>query len=313
MPRIRTAALLLSFVFASGVPPALSQSAPSAQSDAPHFDPGARPPAEAEIAERREKIIANQHADDEALNLYQRVEHYTDHSGGPHPRVMSDRTYRVVPTGGGTMKILLRNNGALISADDYRRQLEAWRDVLEMMSTPGDSKGQAARAKYEKRERQRSDFVNAAKNAFLPKWLGRETYAGDSCDVYELDPNPAFHPASIFESALAHVTAKIWLDRDTNQLVRGEARVTSDISFVAGIAGKLYRGSRIEIEQGEVAPGVWLPTHYEYDFAGRKFLFPFAEHQTIAVTHYQRIGTPPEALADVQSELASGKGPIEDP
>ncbi len=284
--------------------------AQSTQAAEPQLDATAQPPTEAEVRERREKLIANQHVDDDALNLYERVERYVDRSGGSPPRVLDDRTYRVVPTGGGTMKILLRNDGALVSGDDYRHQLEAWRDVLQMMSTPGDSKGEAARAKYEKRERQRSDFVNAAKDAFLPKWLGRESYGGHSCDIYELYPNPKFHPASIFESALAHVTAKIWLDRDSNQLVRGEAWVTSDISFVAGIAGKVYRGSRVEIDQGEVAPGVWLPTHYEYDFAGRKFLFRFAEHQTIQVTRYQRVGTVPEALADVQSELASGKGPI---
>lgn len=312
MPHTRTAAL--SLLLLAGVSLlALPAGAQSPQSDEPRFDPGAQPPTGAELRERREKLIANQHADDQALDLYQRVERYINRSAGASARVLDDRTYRVVPTGGGTMKILLRKDGIFVSPDDYRRQLEAWRDVLEMMSTPGNSKGTAARAKYEKRERQRTEFVDAARDAFLPKWLGRETYAGHACDVFELDPNPEFHPASIFQSALAHVTAKIWLDRDSNQLVRGEAWVTSDISFVAGIAGKVYRGSKVVMDQAEVAPGVWLPTHYEYDFAGRKFLFPFSEHQTIEVTHYQRLGTPPEALAEVKSELASGKGPIEDP
>jgi hypothetical protein len=313
MPFTRTATLLISLLLAAMPLAAVPAGAQSSRSNQPHFDPGAQPPTEAELREGREKLIANQHADDQALNLYERVERFINRSGGSHSRVLDDRTYRVVPTGGGTMKILLRDDGIMVSADDYRRQLEAWRNVLEMMSTPGNSKGATARAKYQKRERQRAEFVNATKDAFLPKWLGRETYAGHSCDVFELDPNPRFHPSSIFQSALAHVTAKIWLDRDSDQLVRGEAWVTSDISFVAGIAGKVYRGSRVEMDQAQVAPGVWLPTHYEYDFAGRKFLFPFSEHQTIDVTHYQLVGTPPEALAEVKVELASGKGPVGDP
>ena len=270
-------------------------------------------PGRAEISQRSDKLIANQHADDQALNLYERVEHWVDRSGGPHSRVVDDRTYRVVPTGGGTMKILLNDHGSGVSSDEYRRQLEAWKEVLEMMTAPDSYKGQTARAKYEKRERQRAQFVDAAENAFLPKWLGRQVVSGHACDVFDLLPNPEFRPNSIFESALSHVTAKIWLDRQTNQMVRAEAWVTSDISFVAGIAGKVYRGSRVELDQTQVAPGIWLPTHYEYDFTGRKFLFHFAEHQTIDVKDYRCIGTPPEALAEVKTELASGKGPIPDP
>jgi hypothetical protein len=270
-------------------------------------------PNEAEMRERREKLIAHQHADDEALNLYERVEHRIDRSGGQKPQILDDRTYRVVPTGGGTMKILLSDRGADVSTAAYRRQLKTWQDVLEMMTSPGNDKGQTAREKYEKRERQRTQFVDAAKNAFIPKWLGRQVVAGYTCDVFSLLPNPDFHPSSMFEGALAHVTAKIWVDPKSDQMVRAEAWVTSDISFVAGIAGKVYRGSRVEMDQAEVAPGVWLPTHYAYDFSGRKFLFPFSEHQTIDVKDYRRIGTPLEALAQVETELASGKGPVVDP
>jgi hypothetical protein len=281
--------------------------------DSSRLDASAPPPTPAQIRERRARLIANQHADDEALNLYERIEHRIDRSGGPNPRVLDDRIYRVVPTGGGTMKILLQDQGARVSAGEYRRQLESWKKVLEMMVATNNDKGQTARAKYEKREHQRAEFVNASKDAFVPKWLGRQAYAGRTCDVFDLLPNPAFHPSSMFESALAHVTAKIWVDEDSDQLVRAEAWVTSDISFVAGIAGKIYRGSRVEMDQAEVSPGIWLPTHYEYDFSGRKFLFPFAEHQTIDVKDYRRIGPPSAALTEVETELADGKRPIFDP
>jgi hypothetical protein len=314
MPRPGTISLLVLLPVLGALSAAVPMGGQSAQQDVSRVDPSAQAqaPTDAELRARRNKLIANQHVDDEALNLYERIERHVDRSRGTNPRVLDDRLYRVVPTGGGTMKILLQNRGAAVSTNDYLRQLRSWRDVLEMMSTPGDSKGDIARAKYEKRERQRSDFVDAAKNAFLPRWVGRESYAGRSCDVFELDPNPAFHPNSIFESALAHVTARIWLDRASDQLVRGDAWVTSDISFYGGIGGKVYRGSKVEMDQAEVAPGVWLPTRYEYDFAGRKFLFPFAQHETVEITHYRRIGPPAEALAEVKTELASGKGPVAD-
>src|SRR6185312_7365428 len=59
-------------------------------------------PSAAEIRARTEKLMANQHADDRALELYQRVERHVDHTGGTPDRIVDDKTYRVVPTGAGT-------------------------------------------------------------------------------------------------------------------------------------------------------------------------------------------------------------------
>lgn len=311
MVRPRTAPLLLACVLSCALPAAAS--AQQAQKDRAALESAAQPPTQAEIREIGERLVANQHADDEALNFYERIERHIQRSSGAKPRVIDDRILRVVPTGGGTMKIELRRDGIIVSPAEYQRQLRQWSEVLTMMSEPGNSKGKVARAKYEKRERERAEFVDGAKRAFLPKWLDRESLSGHTCNVFELDPNPEFHPSSIFQSALAHVTAKIWVDQASDQLVRAEAWVTSDISFVAGIAGKVYRRSMVEMDQAEIAPGIWLPSHYEYDFAGRKFLFPFAQHETIDVSHYRRVGPPPEALAEVQSELANGEGPAGDP
>jgi hypothetical protein len=63
----------------------------------------------------------------------------------------------------------------------------------------------------------------------------------------------------------------------------------------------------------EVAPGIWLPSRYQYDFTARKFLFTFEQHQYIEASHYRRIGSPKEALAVVQNELATGKSFTGDP
>ncbi|MFZ0642845.1 MAG: hypothetical protein WAM25_06760, partial [Candidatus Acidiferrales bacterium] len=133
------------------------------------------------------------------------------------------------------------------------------------------------------------------------------------CDVFQVDPNPDFHPHSIAQDVLTRVTAKIWVDHATSQLARGEAHVIHDLSFGGGILGKLYRGGVFTLDQAEVAPGIWLPTRYQYDFTARKFLFTFEEHQYIEVSDYHRDGSPKQALALVQNELATGKSTYGDP
>ncbi len=272
-----------------------------------------QPPSAAEMRARAEKLIANQHADDQALELYQRIERHVDRSGDALGRIVDDKTYRMVPTGAGTQKILLREEDKPVDSATYNREMRVLAEVLRTMADPNNPKARAALAKRQKRERDRAEFLDAMKEAFLSKWLSADTRNGRECDVFELDPNPDFHPHSMFQNALSHVTAKIWVDHESDQLVRGEAHVMSDISVGGGILGKVYRDSRISMEQEEVAPGIWLPTHYWYDFTGRKFVFTFQEHETIDVSHYHRVGSPKEALAIVEGELAGGKTYMEDP
>jgi hypothetical protein len=273
----------------------------------------ALPLSDDELRVRTQKLLANQHSDDDTLELYDRVERHIDRTGGPSPRTIDDKTYRVVPTGMGNTKILLHEEGKPTDASAYAHQLQTLEDLLKTMANPDDPRAKAADAKFQKRMHERAQFVDAASEAYTAKWVARETWNGRECDVIALDPNPKFQPRSMFQDAFAHTTAKLWVDRQAIQIVHAEAHVTSDISFGGGILGKLYRGSVVSMDQAEIAPGIWLPTHYQYDFAGRKFLFSFDQHQIIDVSRYRRIGPPREALQSVQNELSSGKTFSEDP
>lgn len=272
-----------------------------------------QPPSDTEVQARANKLLENQHRNDQALEQYERIERHIDRSGGATPRVLDEKTYRVVPTGTGTMKLLLKEGDKTVDPADYHKQLVAWRDLLEQMLKPEDSRTKAANAKWQKKTQERRELVDTARDAFVRIWNGRETCNGRVCDVFTLEPNPNFHPHSILQDALTHITGKIWVDYDTNQLSRGEAHITRDVSFGGGILGKLYRGAVFSMDQQEVAPGVWLPTRYQYDFTARKFLFTFEEHQLVEAGQYRRDGPPKQALAMVQNELASGKSIYGDP
>ena len=272
-----------------------------------------QPPSDAELRARADKLIANQHADDIATREYERIERHVDRTGGNNPRILEDKTYRVVPTGPGTLKILLQDDGRSTDPAEYRKQLLAWRDLLQLALNPNDSRIKAAYAKAEKKKRDRAELVNAAREAYSVRWLGRENLSGHDCDVIQLDPNPAFHPRTTLQEALTHANAKIWVDRNAVQILRAEAHIVRDVSFGGGILGKLYHGGVFYLEQAEVAPGVWLPKLYQYDYTARKFLFTFEQHQFIDASHYRRIGPPKQALLVALDELANGKPAAGDP
>jgi len=273
----------------------------------------AQPPSDPELLARADKLIANQHRNEQSLDEYERIERQVDQTAGMSPKILEDRTYRIVPTGTGTMKMLISDRGKQVEPADYRKELLLWQQTLELALRPDDSRAKTAYAKFEKKRKDRAELINSMREGLLRKWIGQETIDGHLCDVIQLDPNPQFHPHSLLQEAITHVTAKIWVDHGVNQLVHAEAHVTRDISFGGGILGKLYRGGVFSFSQSEVAPGIWLPTRYQYDYTARKFLFTFEQHQWIEVSRYRRVGSPKEALALVQSELASGKTLTADP
>jgi hypothetical protein len=280
---------------------------PASSGTPPQTSLQSQPPSDAEIRERGQKLVENQHRDDAAIDEYERIEHHVDRTAGANPRVLEDKLYRVVPTGTGSLKILLKDDNKLTDPVLYRQQLQTWRELLELALKPDDPRAKLAYSKWQKKKTERADLVDATRQAFLTKWMGQEALNGRPCDVFELDPNPSFHPHSIFQDAMTHIIAKIWVDRERDQLARAEAHVTRDISFGGGILGKLYRGGVFSFEQMENTPDIWLPARYQYDFMGRKFLFTFEEHQYIEASQYRHDGLPKQALALVESEIASGK------
>jgi hypothetical protein len=271
------------------------------------------PPSDEEIRDRAAKVVANQHHEDEAGEQYEHIERHVDQTAGNKPRVLEDKTFRVVPTGLGTMKLLLKDGEKPADPADYAKQLQAWKETLELVLKSDDSRTKVATAKWQKKKHDRAELVDAARDAFLIKWIGRESFHGHLCDILQLDPNPNFHPHNLFQEALTRVAVKIWIDRDSNQLARGEARVIRDLSFGGGILGKLYRGGVFSLEQSELAPGLWFPARYQYDYTARKFLFTSEQHQYIEASRYRLVGTPKQALAIAQNELASAKSSHGDP
>jgi hypothetical protein len=310
MRRATGTAVLLALALGAqaGAGSAAGQAVP-AQHPSPGPGTGAAPLPD-EVRALGDRAIANQHRNDAANREYERLErHYVRE--GPH--VLEDRTFRVVPTGTGTLKLLAKEGDKPVDPAFYRKQLQAWEQVLAIAVNPNDPRERDSEERAQRKAQDRAEMVAAVRQAFRFTWLGRETRGGRTLLKLAMDPNPTFQPRSRSAELLTHARAVIWIDESQAQLVRGEAEIIRDISFGGGVLGKIYRGGRFVMEQEEVAPGIWLPTLYQYDFEGRKFLFGFAVHETTEISHYHRDGPPKDALVLVRSELANGRGFSADP
>ena len=265
-------------------------------------------PPTAEIKSLVLRTLENQHRDDRALVEFERVEHVVTRKA-ENGEILSDHKNRVIPSGTGTLKLSMDENGSPVPPTQYRSQLEYAVSALDLAVHPNDRYKQDL-AKFERRRKERADLVDEAAKAFRFTWLGRETLAvsaGAPRTLVKLllEPDPDYKPSTRFATIFQHVHATLWLDESEAQFGRLEGDIASDVMFGGGIAGRIYHGGHFVIEQSEVAPGIWLPSLYTYDVDGRKFLFSFGVHERTEVSQYRRIGPPAQAVETLRSELNS--------
>jgi hypothetical protein len=263
------------------------------------------PPSEAERKALIQRTLANQNTDDEALQIFQRVERRVIHEHDTNA-AGEDRTVRIVPTGSGSARILLAEHGHASDPAMIQTQMIATEHLLEAAADSSNPQTKRDREKIEKRNKDRKELVNSIHEAYIFTWMGREVRNGRTISKFHLDPDPKYKPTSIRTEFLKHATATAWVDEKSEQLVRLEAVLMTDISFIAGIGGKVYRDGQAVIEQSEVEPGVWLPKLYQYDYTLRKFVFTSEVHERVEASHYQRIGNAAEALTVIRREISAG-------
>jgi hypothetical protein len=307
MIRIRPIAVLTAIyaiaIFSAAIPRGWAQTA------SPRAAVAANPtPTPEQVQSLMARAAENQHRDDRAIEEFDRVEHVvTRKTEGTE--ILTDRTDRVIPSGTGTMKVPIAENGMPVSQEATRHALEYAVNALELALHPTERYKEDL-AKFQKRQHDHAEFLDTAVKAFRITWAGRETLP-DSTGAHGsrtlakliLEPDPNYKPPTRMAVTFQHVRATLWVDETQAQFARLEGDIASDITFAGGIAGKINQGGHFMMEQAEVEPGVWLPTVYTYDVDGRKFLFAFGVHERTEITGYRRVGPPAQSIEIIRNEL----------
>ncbi|HKF53589.1 MAG TPA: hypothetical protein VKB26_14840 [Candidatus Acidoferrales bacterium] len=286
--------LALSYSTAAGNRAPLTQSAA----------PDQTPLTDEQVHDLMVRTIANQHRDDAALDSFERIEHRVSRANDSGGTVRDERTLRVVPTGSGTLRILLRQNGSPVPAALYQRQLRDWENILQVAVHPDDPREISVLAKQQKKRKERARFVDRVLTAYRITWVSREIRDGRVLEKLQLDPNPNYQPHDDPSDLLTHARATVWIDPEAAQVASVDATVIRAVNFGGGVLGKIYRGGTFHMEQAPVAPDIWEPSLYQYDISGRKFLFSFTMHEATSTTHYNFLGEPEKALEVARDDLA---------
>ena len=238
-----------------------------------------------------------------AMYLYERIERVEYRRDANDSAPQSVKVSRVVPAGTGIAKIPLGEDGKPSDAEAYREELNKLLNSLQWAAKSGEPQQRDAYQKVQKKQKDRDELIDATKSAFLFTYMDSEARGDRRLSKYRMEPNPAFKPTSRATSIFARVKGFVWVDEASHELARVQGEVTEDISLGVFLA-KVYKGSHFMQERYEMAPGLWLPSFTQYDFDGRKFFSSFAVHEKTFYSGYKKIGTPAEAIPQIQSEIA---------
>jgi quinol monooxygenase YgiN len=248
------------------------------------------------------RAIENQRHNDLVLDQYARTEHSVFHGTGKDSE--RDVVSRVIPAGQGIIRVELERDG---KTSDAAYLEEQWHGAAQALVAQAHGREPHVANFYEtmRHRRERADMVTAIAKAFIFRWAGRVSMNGRTLVKLDFSPDPTYRSSARFAPLYAHSRGTAWVDESSAQLVRAEADLTEDVSWGAGIIAKLYRGGQFTFEQREIAPSVWMPAHYSYDFDGRKFLFSLSVHEQMDYTDFMRVGPPEEAIAVIRREHPS--------
>lgn len=246
-----------------------------------------------------DRVIENQRRNDLLLDQYARTEHSLFHGNRKEPT--KDVVSRVIPAGEGILRVELERDG---KTSDTAFLDEQWHGVAQALVAEARGRDPHVANFFATRRhmRERAAMISAIGKAFVFRWAGRAWLNGRPVAKLNFAPDPAYRSSARFAALYARSSGTAWVDESDAELIRAEAQLTDDVSWGAGIIAKLYRGGQFTYEQREVAPAVWMPARYSYDFDGRKFLFSLTVHERTEYTDYLRVGPPAEAIGVIGRE-----------
>lgn len=309
-PATRVLALLAPLALLAATVALAQQQTPApaaaTNTSAADLPPWNEPPTPRQIQALVTRAVENQHRNDLALAQFERKERIVSRRG--KAAVANDWTTEVIPAGDHRIRVELERDGKPAdpgSLEERWRQAaqsltkDAETDVPNANEEDDDRQDRRAHARYQ----DRYEMVDAVAHAFRFHWVGRADQDGRGILEFSFEPDPSYKSSKLFAIVYAHMVGTVWVDEANSQVVRIDARLRDDISIAAGLIVKIDRGAQASLRQQEVAPGIWEPVQYSYDYQGRKLLFgALSGYSRMDASDYRHIDSLDEAIAILRRE-----------
>ena len=155
-------------------------------------------------------------------------------------------------------RLVARDDRPLPPAEERKEQERLARSIADRRLETAAQRAQRL-SEYDRRPEWQREAWRELPEAFSFRLTGEEVRNGRSLYVIEAAPRRGYQPPSRTAKMLAHLRAKLWVDKRDYHLVKGEVEVVDTIS-VGVFLVRVAKGSRAAFEQTRVNDEVWLPS-----------------------------------------------------
>lgn len=188
----------------------------------------------------------------------------------------------VVETPGGSLSLLLQQDGTPLTGNSLKQQEEQLRQVAQDPNQMQKRK-QAGASDAQKARR----LMQMLPDAFIYQEDGQDE---NGFARLSFRPNPDFNPPSREAKVFHSMAGTVVVDPKSRRLVGISGQLIRDVNFGWGIFGTLHKGGTFDVKREEVAPGIWKETLTDVHISGHALFFhTISEQQHEVRSRYQRV------------------------
>jgi len=170
-------------------------------------------------------------------------------------------TYRVTMMLGTPYSQRVMENGRPLSPGQKREEQQKYERTLAARRAESPRE-RASRIAAWKKDRDRDHLMmSQLTKAFNFRIVRQQSLAGHHVWVVKATPRPDYQPPNMETQALKGMEGTLWIDKDTCQWVKVEARVVRPVS-IEGFLARVEPGTYFELEKAPVSSGIWLTRHF---------------------------------------------------
>lgn len=199
-----------------------------------------------------------------------------------------DKTYEVTMLLGSPYQRLIAINGHALDTAQQREEQRKYENVVQKRQHESPSEKSARIAKYKADRKRDYMLIQQMSVAFDFSLLGEQELMGHRVYVLKATPRSGYRPPNRDSAVLTGMEGTLWIDHDSFQWVKVQAKVVHPVS-IEGFLARVEPGTEFEFEKEPVSADIWLAKHFSMKSNARVlFVFPHRGQEDDSYFNYHK-------------------------
>ena len=211
-----------------------------------------------------------------------------------------DRTYEVTMLFGSPYQRLIAVNGHALGPAQQKEEQKKYESVVKKRQHESPAEKSARIAKYEAERKRDYMLLEQMTVAFDFSLLGEQDLSGHRVYVLKATPRNGYRPPTRDCEVLTGMEGTLWIDHDSFQWVKVQAKVVHPVS-IEGFLARVEPGTEFEFEKEPVSEDIWLAKHFSMKSNARVlFVFPHRGQEDDSYFNYHKSNEAPRTESHQQ-------------